>query len=53
MSKSNTNFSIEVVGTESLCPIGEVKGKKRLAEGKIPSFLVRAIVVLSGLRRLD
>ncbi len=36
MSKSNTNFSIEVVGTESLCPIGEVKGKERLTEGKTP-----------------
>ncbi len=36
MSKSNTTFSIEVVGTESLCPIGEVKGKKRLAEGNTP-----------------
>jgi uncharacterized metal-binding protein len=36
MSKSKATFSIEVVGTESLCPAGEVEGKKNMAAGKIP-----------------
>ncbi|MBW2149897.1 MAG: hypothetical protein JRG73_11855 [Deltaproteobacteria bacterium] len=36
MSKLKTNFSIEVEGTDALCPVGEVAGKKMMAEGKIP-----------------
>ncbi len=36
MSKSKQNFSIEVEGIKAVCPLGEVVGKKMIAEGKIP-----------------
>ncbi len=36
MSTSTTNFSLEVEGTDKLCPVGEVAGKRMMAEGKIP-----------------
>ncbi|NIM99511.1 MAG: hypothetical protein GTO24_16000 [candidate division Zixibacteria bacterium] len=36
MSASTVNFSLEVEGTDKLCPVGEVAAKKMMAEGKIP-----------------
>ncbi len=36
MSESKTSFTIEVESTTAVCPIGEVTGKRSLAEGKIP-----------------
>jgi uncharacterized metal-binding protein len=36
MGESRTSFSIEIEGTDALCPAGEVAGKKMMAEGKIP-----------------
>lgn len=36
MRKSKKNFTVEVEGTTSVCPVGETAGNSRLAEGKIP-----------------
>lgn len=36
MSKSNTTFSIEAEGIETVCPLGEVVGNKMIAEDRIP-----------------
>ena len=36
MSESKQNFSIEVEGVKTVCPLGEVAGNKMIAEGKIP-----------------
>jgi uncharacterized metal-binding protein len=36
MSESKQNFSIEVEGKKIVCPLGEVVGKKMIAEGRIP-----------------
>ena len=36
MSESKQNFSIEVEGKRAVCPLGEVVGKKMIAEERIP-----------------
>ena len=36
MSESKQNFSIEVEGKKTVCPLGEVVGNKMIAEGRIP-----------------
>jgi uncharacterized metal-binding protein len=36
MSASNQNILIEVEDIKAVCPLGEVVGKKMIAEGKIP-----------------
>jgi uncharacterized metal-binding protein len=36
MNGPASNFSIQVQNTDKLCPVGEVSGKKMMAEGKIP-----------------
>jgi uncharacterized metal-binding protein len=36
MSESRQNFSIEVEGKKAVCPLGEVVGKKMIAEERIP-----------------
>ena len=36
MSESKQNFSIAVESKKAVCPLGEVVGKKMIAEGKIP-----------------
>ena len=36
MSTSKQNFSIEIESKKTVCPLGEVVGKKMVAEGKIP-----------------
>ena len=36
MSESKQNFSIEVEGKKAVCPLGEVVGKKMIAEERIP-----------------
>jgi len=36
MAKSKENFSVEVEGMKTVCPLGEVVGKKMIDEGKIP-----------------
>ncbi len=36
MSESKANFSMEIENTDALCQVGEVAGKKMMAEGRIP-----------------
>ena len=36
MSESKQNFPIEVEDIKAVCPLGEVVGKKMIAEGRIP-----------------
>ncbi|MHC4692260.1 MAG: putative zinc-binding protein [Planctomycetota bacterium] len=36
MSESKQNFALEVEGTKAVCPLGEVVGKKMIAEERIP-----------------
>ncbi|MEJ2286197.1 MAG: hypothetical protein P8X85_21685, partial [Desulfobacterales bacterium] len=38
MSESKRNFSIEVEGKNTVCPLGEVVGKKMIADGRIPDI---------------
>ncbi len=36
MNRSQQNFSLEVEGMKTVCPLGEVVGKKMIEEDKIP-----------------
>ncbi|NIM06560.1 MAG: hypothetical protein GTO55_09035, partial [Armatimonadetes bacterium] len=52
MSKSNTNFSLEVEGTEAKCPIGEITGERNIAGGKIPVFSCEGACIRGEIARL-
>ncbi len=52
MSKTNTNFSIEVEDTKNRCPIGETVGNRNMTEGKIPVLSCEGACIRGEIARL-
>lgn len=52
MKKSDSTFSLEVEGTESKCPIGEIVGNRNMAEGKIPVLSCEGACIRGEIARL-
>ncbi len=52
MSKTNTNFSIEVQDTKNRCPVGETVGNRNMTEGKIPVLSCEGACIRGEIARL-
>ena len=52
MSKTNTNFSVEIEDTKNRCPIGETVGNRNIAEGNIPILSCEGACIRGEIARL-